>query len=271
MRVDQVLILNYLLWSKQLFPFEIAEYAAPEPREQTQPAPTDPVTSVLTCTEGHAAEEVSCHVWSKMLSSFPSHCTKISALPHSPCLGDFLALLASGSCPALCFSCVPLGRAAAPWNTLTSWLWEQSQTPERQKCSVLLWEPLCLETLPLGNWTDQWIPLQMDCSPFCHHSHSCFSVMQNLQLLLLPVLNADGWLSLLLSVLGMDQSRNSRNWNLFRSLSVSEIFLCDSAWGHLTVTQNLICISILSAVLLIVAGFEQEEPTWVLMTIEKQS
>lgn len=66
--------------------------------------------------------------------------------------------------------------------------------------------------------------------------------------------------------------RNSRNWNLFRSLLVSEIFVCDSAWGHLAITRDPICTSILlsAVVLFIVATFEQGELTLVSI-IEKQS
>lgn len=114
----------------------------------------------------------------------------------------------------------------------------------------------------------------MDGFPFCHNlnfyfycnekTSSSFSFQSWMQMVALtPGLNA--WHG--------SRQKHSRNWNLFRSLWISEIFLCDSAWGHLTVTQNPICISVLlsAVVLLTVAGFEQGELTLVSMTIEKQS
>lgn len=60
---------------------------------------------------------------------------------------------------------------------------------------------------------------------------STSTVMKNLQFLLLPALNADGWLSLLLSVLGMDLLRNTAgaeiSSDLFQSLRFFSVILLE--------------------------------------------
>lgn len=119
--------------------------------------------------------------WSKMLSSFPSHCTKIPVLPHSPSqrAGEW-GFPGSSAISLLFCSLLFICSTLQGWSPMKIPDWvilgviKGHETTE-MFCSLLRFSVLlCLEMLPIGHGTNWWIPLQMDCFPFCHNLHFYF-------------------------------------------------------------------------------------------------
>lgn len=137
--------------------------------------------------------------WSKMLSSFPSHCTKISVLPQSPSLRE------QGRWGTPLLSPFHLFHSAgleSHENTLTCWLWEQRPSNNR---NVLF-------------------SYKMFCAPVFGDA---ISGEQNK----LMDTSTDGLLSLLGSVLGMDLVRNTPGTEIssdvFQSLGFFSVTLLE--------------------------------------------